>query len=262
MVYSAVGSIVVFSSVVILSYFTLFYASAVIRKRNDIADVAWGLGFTTLAWALFIRSGFEVDTRTIITLLMVSLWGVRLATHIGQRHFLHKEEDGRYQDMRKKWSNPLLRSYTDVFLTQSFFMLLVSAPIILFFYDASTPLQWFNIVGLVIWVVGFVFEAVGDYQLKMFIKHDKKDGKIMKSGLWQYTRHPNYFGEISLWWGFFIFTLFTPYWYIGIIGPLTITYLIIGVSGIPMLEKRYKGNKEYEKYQETTNAFFPAPPKR
>jgi steroid 5-alpha reductase family enzyme len=255
-------SIIIFSALVVLVYVSIWFIYAAIRKRNDIADVAWGLGFAVLAWALFLRSDYALDDKRAIALFMITAWALRLAIHIGLRHFSHDSEDGRYQDMRKKWGNlQLLRSYSDVFITQGFFLLLVSTPIILFFYDNSVSLQWYNYLGIAIWAVGLVFEAVGDYQLKQFLSKSSNKGKIMKYGLWQYTRHPNYFGEISLWWGFYLFVLFTPYWYIGIIGPLTITYLILGVSGIPMLEKRYKGNKEYEKYQETTSAFIPLPRK-
>lgn len=253
------AEIVLFSVLAIGIYMTTWWLYALLRKRNDIADVAWGLGFVTLAVALFIR-GDNVSSKTYLLLSMVLAWGVRLAVHIGLRH-RSKPEDGRYQAMRKGWKYPRLQSYTHVFLTQGFFMLLVASPILLFFNDNAQELHWYNFVGLAIWLVGFLFEAVSDYQLAQFIKNQKNKGKIMRYGLWRYTRHPNYFGEISLWWGFYIFTLFTPFWYLGLIGPATITWLIIGVSGIPMLEKRYKGNADYQAYQKTTSAFFPLPPK-
>ncbi len=259
MVYCPVDTII-FSALVVLVFMIFWYITALVRKRNDIADVAWGLGFVTIAWANFIRSDMHDDFRTWLTLALVTVWGIRLALHIGSRHFSHDEEDGRYVDMRKKWKYEKIQSFTNVFLSQGFFMLLVATPIMLFFFETPTELAWFNCIGLALWVFAFTFEAVGDYQLKQFIK-TKEKGEIMKQGLWKYTRHPNYFGEIMSWWGFFIFTLFTPYWYVGIIGPLTITYLILGVSGIPMLEKRYKGNKDYEQYKEETNAFFPWFPK-
>ncbi len=238
---------------------TLWWLYALVKNRNDVADVAWGLGFVTLAVALSLKTG-GLDTKSLIALVMVILWGTRLAIHIGMRH-RGKPEDGRYQTMRKKWKYPALQSYTNVFLSQSFFMLLIAAPIILLFGGGSVELQWYNLIGVGIWAIGLTFETIGDYQLTQFVKNPRNKGKVMMSGLWHYTRHPNYFGEISLWWGFYIFTLFTPYWYIGLVGPVTITFLILGVSGIPMLEKRYKGNEEYERYQKTTSAFFPLPPR-
>lgn len=238
---------------------SLWFGVAFFRKRNDVADIAWGLGFMTLAVALF-SSYSDFSSKHIVGLAMVSIWAIRLAVHIAVRHN-GKPEDGRYIEMRKKWKYKTLQSYTNVFLSQGFFMLLVALPIVLFFFDSESAWSTVTYAGLVIWTVGIFFEAVGDYQLAKFIKNTANKGKIMRYGLWKYTRHPNYFGEISLWWGFWLFTYGTSNWAYGIIGPLTITFLIIGISGIPMLERRYKGNKEYEKYQKTTSAFFPLPPK-
>lgn len=253
------ASIIITSILVVLIYMTLWWLYALILKRNDIADVAWGIGFIAITTVLFLQAN-HTNFKSYIVLIMIILWGGRLATHIGIRR-RGKPEDMRYQAMRREWKYPILQSYTNVFLSQGFFMLLVATPIMLFFSSTPGTLNWYNLIGLMIWVVGFVFESISDYQLAQFIKNPKNKGKIMRYGLWRYTRHPNYFGEISLWWGFYIFTLFTPFWYIGLIGPIAITFLIIGVSGIPMLEKRYKGNKDYEDYQKTTSAFFPLPPR-
>lgn len=253
------ASVIITSVIVVFIYMTLWWIYAAIKMRNDIADVAWGIGFIAIATTLFLQTN-SPNTKDYMVLAMITLWGARLATHIAVRHH-GKPEDGRYQAMRKQWKHPILQSYTNVFLGQGFFMLLVSTPVILFFGTTPNSLHWYNFTGLTIWVVGFLFETISDYQLSQFINNPGNKGKIMQSGLWRLSRHPNYFGEISLWWGFYIFTLFTPYWFIGIIGPLTITYLILGVSGIPMLEKRYIGNKDYEDYKKTTSAFFPLPPK-
>lgn len=253
------GSLILFSAVVVFVYMSLWAVYALVKQRNDIADVAWGLGFFTLAAALFVRDD-NPETKSIIALIMVGLWAVRLATHIAIRR-RGKGEDGRYVTMREGWKFKRLQSYTNVFLTQGFLLLVVAIPIMLFFYDDSNTLEWYNFVGIAVWAIGLTFEAVGDYQLSQFLKNPANKGKVMRYGLWSFTRHPNYFGEISLWWGFYLFTLVTPFWYVGLIGPIAITYLIIGVSGIPMLEKRYKGNKEYEAYQKSTSAFFPLPPR-
>jgi steroid 5-alpha reductase family enzyme len=119
------------------------------------------------------------------------------------------------------------------------------------------------LIGASIWAFGLVFEAIADFQLKKFIKNPQNKGKIMDRGLWRYSRHPNYFGEIVLWWGIFIITLSTmDLWYLKIIGPLTITVLIIFVSGIPLLEKRYQDNAEYQKYKLRTSSLLPLPPKK
>lgn len=234
-----------------------FYAQK--KGRNDFADIAWGPGFFTLTLALMLFSE-SYDFYSVVAMLMVAIWAFRLASHIYERHS-KSTEDKRYIAMRNSWRYKTLQAYTNVFLLQGVFMLLVSVPIILFFSDNSNQLNWYNWLGFLIWVVGFLFEAVGDAQLKEFLSKKSNKGKVMHQGLWRYTRHPNYFGEITLWWGFFVFTLFAEYWYVGLIGPITITLLILGVSGIPMLEKRYKGNKEYDEYKKRTSAFFPLPPK-
>jgi steroid 5-alpha reductase family enzyme len=253
------AEVIIFASLVILIYMTIWWLYSQIIGRSDIADVAWGLGFITLAISLAIRADV-LSTQQIVAVAMVTIWGLRLAVHIGLRR-RGKPEDGRYVTMKQSWRFKNLQNLTNVFLSQGFFMLLVSAPIILLFFGAGHGLAWYNYLGIVVWAVGIGFEAIGDWQLSQFLAQPKNKGKVMRYGLWRYTRHPNYFGEISSWWGFYIFALFTPYWYVGLIGPLAITFLIIGLSGIPMLERRYNDNPEYQKYKRSTSAFFPAGPK-
>ncbi len=255
------GELILVAAGAVLVYMTAWYVVAQLRERNDIADIAWGLGFVTIAWSLFVYTSAESSLKTTLILLTVTAWGLRLAMHIADRHKKSKE-DKRYVQMREGWKYKRLQAFTNVFLSQGAFMLLVAAPIIFFFNGLNNEMSWYNWLGLAIWATGFFFEAVGDYQLRRFILFTKsKKNSIMRSGLWKYTRHPNYFGEVSLWWGFLLLTLPYDFWYLAVIGPLTITYLIIGISGIPMLEKRYEGDKEYEQYKKQTNAFFPGPQK-
>ena len=254
------GEVITYAAFTALTYMTLWYFVALFRKRNDVADIAWGVGFLTVAVALFLRQQPE-QFKAVILVGMVSSWGLRLALHIAIRHAT-KPEDNRYVEMRKKWRYKSLQAYTNVFLSQSVFLLMVASPIILYFSDPNDHLSILNIIGLLLWSIGMFFEIVGDLQLARFIKEPKNKGKIMRYGLWKYTRHPNYFGEITLWWGLWLFTGFGDDWIFGLLGPVTITVLILGISGIPMLESRYKGNKEYEKYQKTTSSFFPLPSKK
>lgn len=253
------GEIVLYSALIVIFYMSIWFCIAQVKKRNDIADIAWGIGFFTVTFALYLRQD-ATSLKAFILLCMVGLWASRLALHIAIRQE-HKPEDARYVAMKEKWRFKTLQAYTNVFLSQGVFMLMVAAPIILYFSNMTTNMTVLNFVGLAIWIIGLFFEAVGDYQLSVFLKNPKNKGKIMRYGLWRYTRHPNYFGEISLWWGLWLFTGFGNYWVFGLLGPVTITVLILGISGIPMLEKRYKGNKEYEQYQKTTSAFFPLPNK-
>jgi steroid 5-alpha reductase family enzyme len=235
-------------------YVTLGFVFAVLTSRNDIADVMWGPGVALCGWVAYVQ---HQGVFLLLLNILVSVWAVRLAYHIGTRFFNKSQEDARYAQWRKEWKYFYLRSYAQVFLLQGCLMILVALPAIAIMTTHYIPLL--VLLGGCVWIVGFVFEALGDYQLKEFLQN-KKDGKvqgeIMQSGLWKYTRHPNYFGEVTLWWGLWIMTLGTGLWY-GIIGPITITILILYVSGIPMTEARYKGNAEFEEYKRRTNAFFP-----
>lgn len=138
---------------------------------------------------------------------------------------------------------------------------MVSVPVVFANTAPSAPPEWLDLLGLAAWLYGFCFEAVGDWQLLMFIRNPDNKGKLMTTGLWRYTRHPNYFGEVTLWWGLWLMTLALQGGWLTIIGPLTITFLILKVSGIPMLEKPYEERADFQEYKRCTSAFFPLPPK-
>jgi steroid 5-alpha reductase family enzyme len=149
-----------------------------------------------------------------------------------------------------------------VFLLQGVFMLLITVPLVIAnTYDAG-QLGVLDAVGVLVWGVGFFFEALGDYQLTQFLRDPANRGKIMRYGLWKYTRHPNYFGEVTQWWGVFLVVLSVANGWMGIIGPLTISTLILKISGIPMLERPFEGKPEWEEYKKRTSVFFPMPPKQ
>ncbi|HSV94859.1 MAG TPA: DUF1295 domain-containing protein [Spirochaetia bacterium] len=252
---------IIFSvALIILAYMTCWFILAAITKRNDVADIAWGLGFIVVVAYLYLTTSNHSIQFIIIT-LFTTLWGIRLTTHIYGR-FIKKSEDIRYVEMKKDWGVLYYpRTFLQVFVLQGFFMLLISTSAIVASQAPISPLHWLNIVGLLVWIVGFVFETFGDLQLSQFISKQENKGKLMTSGLWRYTRHPNYFGEVSQWWGIFLLVITLPQWYLAIISPLTISFLILKVSGIPMLEKKYEGRKDFEIYRQKTNAFFPWPPK-
>lgn len=247
-------------ALLLFGYMNVWFLVSLIKKRNDVADIAWGLGFMLLAWTSFFLSG-NSSIRGVMVAILVSIWGVRLAWHIHSRN-RGKPEDYRYLAWRKEWGAWFYpRSYFQVYLLQGFLLFLVALPIMAINNNIGLSFSWLDIVGVAVWILGFYFEARGDAELAQFVKNPANKGKILQNGLWAYTRHPNYFGEVTLWWGIFIISLgSTPFIYT-IVGPLTITILILFVSGIPLLEKKYAGQPEFEEYKKKTSIFFPVPPK-
>lgn len=249
------------SAVVMGIYMTMWFLVAWVSRRNDLADIAWGIGFIVVTLFSLQQFGSFTPLQTLLA-VVVTLWGVRLALHIGTR--FAKKEDFRYANWRKEWGKwVVLRSYGQVFLLQGCILLVVATPMMIAnTTDTSNSLAWNSLLGLVIWALGFFFEAIGDLQLRLFIKNPNNKGKIMTEGLWQYTRHPNYFGEVTQWWGVFVMMVHLPFGWLGIVGPLMISFMILKVSGIPMLEKKYDDNAEFQMYKKQTSAFFPLPKKR
>ena len=243
-------------ALVLFVYIDFWFVLSLVHKRNDVADVAWGLGFVILTWYGLLMSGMY-ESRQILVTVLVTLWGVRLAWHIHTRNS-KKGEDSRYQAWREEWGKWfIIRSYFQVYILQGIFLFLIVLPVLYVQHFDGPVLGVLDLVGVLVWGLGFYFEVVGDRQLRDFIKDKNNHGKILTTGLWRYTRHPNYFGEVTQWWGIWLLALSVPGSFWTLIGPMTITYLIIFVSGIPMLEKRYAGNVDFEEYKKTTSVFFP-----
>ena len=246
---------------ILLVYMSLWFVVSLIRKRNDVADVAWGLGFVLMTGASFFLSG-DSGIRGMLVGVLVSIWGLRLAWHIHRRN-KGKAEDYRYLAWRKEWGKWFyIRSYFQVYLLQGLFLFLIVSPVLLINKNAGPSLVLLDFLGVAVWLVGFYFEALGDAQLARFIKNPENKGKLIESGLWAYTRHPNYFGEVVQWWGIWLIALSVPQGWLGIVGPTTITFLILKVSGIPMLEKKMEGNPEFVEYKRKTSVFIPMLPKK
>ena len=250
-------------STVVLIYVILGFLISILLKRNDIADVLWGPGIFLSVLTSFLKT--PLDTRyTFPFLVLVFFWALRIFLHIGARFINKKEEDFRYKEWRETWKYFYLRSFLQIFLLQGFLMILVGSSLILVFHMTSTMenkilTAFFYNIGILISLFALGFETLADLQLTKFIKNKKmgiEKSEILKTGVWKYSRHPNYFGEVTFWWGIFISLIpfFNP---LLLISPLTITYLILYISGIPMLEKKYIGNKEFEDYKKVTPAFFP-----
>lgn len=247
-------------ALVLWAYMSLWFAISLFRKRNDVADVAWGLGFVLLAWSSFIFSGTH-GQRALLANTLVSVWGLRLAWHIYRRN-RGKTEDYRYLAWRREWGKWFYpRSYAQVYLLQGALLFLTALPALIINRGEGGPLGSADGAGSCIWLFGFVFEALGDAELARFVKNSLNRGKTLQTGLWRYTRHPNYFGEVVQWWGIAVLAFGVPGGWLGILGPVTITVLILKVSGIPMLEKRMSKNPDFADYKRSTNALFPWFPK-
>ncbi len=237
-------------------YINIWYVIAVLIKRNDVAVIAWGLGFVLMSWIAFLLS--EHSARSLLVNALVTMWGLRLTWHIARRN-LKKPEDHRYAVWRKEWKYFYLRSYLQVFMLQGFFLYVILVPVLVTHAEGQNPLTFLDAAGAVLWLIGFAFESIGDRQLKNFLRDPANKGKIMDRGLWSYSRHPNYFGEVVQWWGIFLITLAVQFGFLTIVSPLLITFLILFVSGIPILEKKYSGRPDFETYKKKTSMFIPLP---
>ncbi len=249
------------AALIVFLYMTALYLLALRRRDNSIADVAWGPGFILVAWYTFISNG-SFTLRQLTGCLLVLIWGLRLSVRIYLRN-RGRGEDERYRKWREEWGKSFfIRSYLQVFLLQGGILLLNCAPILFINTYKAGNLGYLDLLGVVLWVLGFGFESVADWQLDRFIKNPDNRGKIMDKGLWRYSRHPNYFGEVTMWWGIYIIALSVPWGWASIIGPLTISYIILFVSGVPMTERFMENNPAFADYKRRTSSFLPWFPRK
>ena len=254
-------TILVHSFIHILVFVLIVYAIAQFIKDNSIVDIAWGLGFIIAAGTAFYESGLYFTQNLLVNILTL-VWGLRLAVYIFVRHRGHGE-DYRYKEMRGSWGNNVaLMGLLKVFLPQAIVMFIVAFPVLIINCFPHDGFLLTDIAGAVIWIIGFYFEAIGDMQMYNYKKDPSNKGKVMNQGLWKFTRHPNYFGEATMWWGIFIIAVPSGYWFISLLSPVVITLLIIKVTGVELLEKKYKDNPKYQEYIRTTSSFFPMLPKK
>lgn len=238
-------------------YMTGLWLLALRLKNNGIADIGWGIGFVLigLTYALGIS---KVSFSQGLMLFLVALWAFRLSGYIWWRG-RGKGEDFRYANWRKEWGNSVVwRSFLQVFLLQGAIMIVVATPIHSIFSNPDTQVNPTLVFGAVVAVFGIGFEAVADQQMVKFKGNPANKGQIMQHGLWKLSRHPNYFGEAVTWWGFGLMAM--PSWW-ALVGPVVITFLLLRVSGVTLLEKKYEGDARYASYIKRTSAFVPWWPK-
>ncbi len=251
--------LLVVNLILLVAYMTAWFLLARKRQRLDTVDSAWGGGFAVAAWAVAIQAP---STPTFVIALLVTLWSGRLTNHIANRS-RKNSDDPRYVAMADKWKgNVWVRAYFALFLTQGLLIWAISLPIVMAAGNEIVGLRWPLTAGIVVWIIGFAIESISDKQLANYLSDKKNKGKVLDTGLWRYSRHPNYFGELTQWWGIGIIAIQSSFGWIGLLGPLLLTILIVFVSGIPPIEKRREGNAAYQEYKKRTSPLIPLPRNR
>lgn len=247
---------------VLLLMFIVWLVS-IVKRDASIVDLFWGLGFVLVAWLTYAQTeGFLV--RKLLMALLTTIWGLRLLLHLLIRNW-GKGEDRRYTAMRVKQGPRFwLVSLWSVFGLQGVLLWIVSL-VIQVCVAAKEParLGWLDYSGILVWLIGFLFETIGDWQLVRFKANPENRGKVMDRGLWAYTRHPNYFGETLIWWALYLITVAVPSGWWTIISPVVMTFLLLRVSGVTLLEETIIASRPgYDDYVKRTSAFIPRPPKK
>lgn len=249
------------SALAVLVYVFLQWVGSVIYRDASIVDRFWGFGFAVVAWAALLYNGI-FDTKTWLVVALATIWGARLSIYLTWRNWGHGE-DYRYVAMRERQGGKFWwTSFYRVFLLQGFLTWFIGLPLQRTM-TVGGDLGMLAYIGVALWCVGLTFEAVGDWQLARFKSDSGNKGKVMDRGLWRYTRHPNYFGDAVLWWGMYLVAFTGPVDLLLAICPLTMTFFLMRVSGVPLLEKKLKKTRpEYTAYVERTSSFFPRPPRK
>ena len=233
---------------------------SVLLRNAGIVDIVWGFGFSVISIVLAVTLDGN-DGRQTLVAVMTCTWGLRLAVHLGKRN-IGKPEDWRYAAMRSRRRNFALSSLVTVFVVQGLIMFVVSLPVQWANADSSPGVGPIASMGVMLWIVGVLFEAVGDRQLARFKADPANAGLVMDRGLWSLTRHPNYFGDSVVWWGIWLVAAETGSGVFSVVGPIVMTWFLLRVSGVPMLERSMmKRRPGYADYVARTSAFFPRPPR-
>ncbi len=252
-VFSLIQSLIA-AAVGVILLAIIWYIVSLVKHRNDVADIGWASYFIMIAVGTYALHWPRVDLR-LMPILVVLIWGFRLSSHIAARHAV-SGEDKRYLAWRAAWGNGwyfYVRSFLQVFFLQGILAFVIAAPlIVLGTFGPLRPL-WVGL-GLLVWVTGFLIEKTADEDLAAHLKKATIPS-ICQKGLWSYSRHPNYFGEAVQWWGVWIMAIGAPFWLPAIIGPVTITFLLRFVSGVPMTEKGMERLPGFEEYKKRTNVF-------
>lgn len=248
---------------VVLGLMILLWLVSLGLKNSSIVDIFWGVGFVIATWVAFLLTPDGFTTRKLLLSILVTIWGLRLSFHILTRNW-GKPEDFRYQEWRKEagaswWWKSLFR----VFLLQGTLLWIVATPLLAAQISAKPDLlTLLDYITFPVWFFGFFFEAAGDWQLAHFKANPANKGKVLNTGVWRFTRHPNYFGDATQWWSYYLIALVAGGWWT-IFSPIIMMILLMRVSGVTLLEKTLKETKPgYKEYIESTSEFIPWFPRK
>lgn len=237
------------------------WVASVIKRDASIVDAVWSLMFLAALAAYIQQTSGTIGPRASVVLVLVTVWALRLSAHIAWRNH-GKPEDARYREIRRNNEpNFALKSLYLVFGLQALLVWIIATPLAVAI-SGQAAISLPDVVGIALWVIGFGFESVGDWQLARFRRHPGNRNRVLDSGLWAYTRHPNYFGECLIWWGFFSLSLTSGGWWT-VFSPILMMILLVKVSGVALLERSITARRAgYADYTQRTNAFLPGPRRR
>lgn len=244
------------AAIIVTIFFTIWFFICVQQENYGLVDIAWGLGMSVVG--LFLILFYQPNMQIITSIGLIVVWGLRLSYYLAKRNW-GKPEDFRYVNLRKRWGNknPLIKAFVNVFLLQGVlsYTMMFSSILAISVTPNINPFFW--VLGTVVALIGLGFEIIGDQQLRSFKSNPNNKGKLLDTGVWALTRHPNYFGEVTFWWGVFLISIQGYTSLFGIVSPILITLLINFVSGVPLLEKKYGKRAEFIEYAKKTPRLIP-----
>ena len=248
--------LLLWNALAVLMYMSLVFVVAYRRKQLATVDAGWGVGFVIVA---SLTAGLFLEPRLILITILVDIWAIRITDHLATRVFKSKEDDPRYVEIAKKWNTKTywLRAYVSIFLLQGLLIWLISLPVMFAANPVNDGWLFWAVIGTVVWLKGFIIEATADRQLKMFLADPSNKGRVLDTGLWRASRHPNYLGEITQWFGIGLIACGASYGWVGFIGPIVLLFLIRFISGVPPIENRKKHEPAYAAYMKKTNPIWP-----
>lgn len=243
---------IIFGFILLIVYLLSMVTLLQFKGDTSIGNFTWGGGVLLVAlYTFFVMSAFL--PRQIIATLCIFFWSFRL---IGFVYMRYTGKDPRFINWKWQGFKALVINFCWVF-GQSIMIAIMGYPIALINTSQIPGITILDILGILVWIVGYSFESVSDYQLFTFMKNAANKGHVMRYGLWRYSRHPNYFGEVLMWWGIFLIALSVPFGWTAIIAPITIMIFLLFITGIPLIEKAMKDNPEYQTYKMKTSVFIP-----